>query len=308
MASVTLPSSIGLSSSKTTSSDSSVSFDYRFDLLCVMTTVLLFFHAPGIWYSRTPLVVFLVCGLIRRELTRLPVFWFCVSGLVLADVVAGWFFVDNHKYVEFYWCFTMFVVTLLPPNLKANALKMNGRLMLGMIMLFAVLWKAISYSYMSGQFFEYVLLTDVRFEHMAHWFGGIDYASLSTNRHTLDAIKASHLTGASESSALLISNDGVRAVAWGMTWWTILIEGAIGVLFLLPQRIPRINPIRDYTLLLFAATTYMFAPVVGFGWLLMMMGIAQADTKRRLQFFCVAFILIQVYEMPYSAIVNGIIG
>lgn len=282
--------------------------DSTFDLLAVLTIVLMMMHAPGIWYTRTPLIAFLICGLIKRELTRLPIFWFSISGLIAADVITGWFFVDNHKFVELYWCLTMFCIASAPLAIREEVRTMNARWMLGAVMLFAVLWKGISYSYMSGQFFEFTLLTDVRFQHMAHWFGGIEYGLLQGNRETLSWFKTFHLQGGVAESALIESNAGIRRLALFMTWWTILIEGFIGLLYVLPARIKHIGFIRDYSLLAFAATTYLFAPVVGFGWLLMIMGIAQTDSPFRRRLFVVAFVLIQVYEMPYSAIVNNFVG
>jgi hypothetical protein len=62
-------------------------------------------------------------------------------------------------------------------------------------------------------------------------------------------------------------------------FWTIAIEGLIALLFLAPLS-RRWKSCRDIALLTFCATTYPFATVAGFGWLLVAMGIAQCARQR----------------------------
>lgn len=273
-------------------------------MLAVLTMVLLLLHAPGIFYTQVPLIAFVICGLVKRELARLPLFWFSVSGLIVLDLMVGWFYVDNHKFVELYWCLTLAVVTASPPELRKKIFANNSRWILAAVMLFAVLWKAISVSYTSGAFFEFTLLTDERFQNMANWFGGVGYDTLASNRESLGWFRIAHLKGEAAEIAAIESSVGVQRLAFFMTWWTIFIEALIGVLYLIPKRVKNIGAIRDYALLSFAATTYLFAPVVGFGWLLMMMGAAQTESRFRFRLFCIAFVVIQVYELPYANLVN----
>ena len=55
-------------------------------------------------------------------------------------------------------------------------------------------------------------------------------------------------------------------------------------------------------------TTYLFAPVRGFGWMLMLLGLAQCngqDRSWRLAFVAV-LLAIQSYTMPYGAFIEGL--
>ena len=69
-----------------------------------------------------------------------------------------------------------------------------------------------------------------------------------------------------------------RAWTWGATLWTLAIEGALAVAFLAPAWITK--RFRDPLLLTFCAVTYAFAPVGGVAWLLLSMGLAQAQPAR----------------------------
>ena len=63
-----------------------------------------------------------------------------------------------------------------------------------------------------------------------------------------------------------------------MAVWTIVIEGAIAVLFLAPARWIK-SQLRNGSLLVFTITTYLVVPVVGFGLLFATMGIAQTHAR-----------------------------
>jgi hypothetical protein len=69
-------------------------------------------------------------------------------------------------------------------------------------------------------------------------------------------------------------------IAAGATWVTLLLEGAVAVAFLWP-RAGALAALRDPLLLAFCAATYAVAPVPGFGWLLLAMGVAQSPADRR---------------------------
>jgi hypothetical protein len=82
----------------------------------------------------------------------------------------------------------------------------------------------------------------------------------------------------------------------------VLLEGAVAVAFLWPGD-RGLTKLRNILLLTFCATTYTVAPVEGFGWLLVAMGVVQCEPKRRLLLLCylVAFGLILFYrEVPWT--------
>ena len=58
-------------------------------------------------------------------------------------------------------------------------------------------------------------------------------------------------------------------------------------------------------LLLFCATTFAVAPVAGFGWLLMVMGVAQCERERKnmRSLYLATFSLILIYrEIPWASL------
>ena len=68
---------------------------------------------------------------------------------------------------------------------------------------------------------------------------------------------------------------------------------------------------RDAALLLFACTTFAFATVRGFGWLLMALGVAQSEPDRRPVWvgYVAVFFLIEIYRsVPWSSALAGWLG
>ena len=90
-----------------------------------------------------------------------------------------------------------------------------------------------------------------------------------------------------------------------MTWWTVAIEGLIAVSFLARDR-RGMAIVRNSLLLVFAISTYMIAPVRGFGWMLMLLGLAQCDERDRSfrPLYLAAIVVIQAYTLPLASIVE----
>lgn len=73
----------------------------------------------------------------------------------------------------------------------------------------------------------------------------------------------------------LIVTEQVRRLAGVMTWFTLVMEGILAVLFLVPRASARRAAVRSVVLLIFLVAVYPIAPVIGFGWILISMGLAQ---------------------------------
>jgi hypothetical protein len=134
-------------------------------------------------------------------------------------------------------------------------------------------------------------------------FGGLSLASLGENRQLRDLLLHGYERGIELTSVTFQSSPAVERWAWLLTWWTVLIEGALGIVFLWRDA-PRMAAIRNGMLIFFAITTYSVATVRGFGWMLMLLGMAQTDEherKWRLAYLAV-FVLIQLYTLPASSL------
>lgn len=274
-------------------------------LLCrQLTLILLILHAPWIWYLTIPLQALCILGLVYRPVARQPDFWLLAAALLASATILNWYYLDNHKYLLCYWVIALWIVHMTPAGDRANILAHNARWLVGLTMLFATVWKVIEPPFWDGTVFQYLLLTDSRFEYVARWIGGASQSTLALNRDLIQELQTGHLHGREIAAVQLSTAARIGLVAQSITWWTILIEGAIGVAFCLPLR--RLTAARHWLLLIFAATTYLVAPVKGFGWLLMILGIAQcnkSDFRYRLAYFIV-FLLIHFYILPFGEIVD----
>lgn len=291
----------------------------RFDVCCLLTLVLLLLHAPDFWYVRTPVVLMVVPGLVLPRLRVTGTFWLILAALLGSSAVNNWATADNHKWLEAYWTLALAMACFAADKDRPWVLATSAQWLVCLCMGFATLWKLISSTYPDGSFFEYELLTDGRFAHVTAWVCGVSFTELSENRRLAEVLTRGHLDGVIASSVTLHSAEAVRWLALFMTWWTVLIEGGLALVFALPSS-RRVDDCRHAMLLLFGATTYALAPVKGFGWLLMIMGLAQCRTRPPHTIdategeerpgwaaaYLAAFALIQVYSIPYPAIIRAL--
>jgi len=238
-----------------------------------------------------------IAGLFVPSLIRRLELWATLAVLTGLRVVLDWPLGDNHSYLLFYWCLA--VALSFCAKDAERSLANHGRWLIGLVFAFAVAWKGVlSPEFVDGTFFRVMLLTDPRFEDLVRLATGLSIEEIEIHRSAL----MRHADGL----MLPISNlarlpEKFDALARVMTRWTLGIEALIAVLFLWPpERGP--SRFRDAALLAFCATTYAVATVVGFGWLVIAMGISQCDPDRpRMRAFYVAcFGLILFYrEVPW---------
>jgi len=87
-----------------------------------------------------------------------------------------------------------------------------------------------------------------------------------------------------------------------MTWWTIIAEGALAVLFLWPWQHVVVRRLRNIGLMLFALSLYLIVPVLGFGNLFMVMGLAQCrpeERKTRTAFIAASVLFLAVFAIRF---------
>jgi hypothetical protein len=153
--------------------------------------------------------------------------------------------------------------------------------------------------YLDSTFFKFELLADFRFRDAAHYAGGVGIEDLKENRKARDAFQKSYRVDAEPSESFtLVSHPRIDVLAIAMTWWTILIEGLIALVCLWPgDRLIAI--IRTLVILVFTATTYILAPVLGFGWMVIVLGFAQCPEQyKKLQAsFLIVLGLLYIYGL-----------
>jgi len=276
-----------------------------FEVAASMTVVLLFFYTEGNWYVRIPIVVIAVFGILHRPLLADNNFWFALAVFSAGALYQNWYRVDNHKWLICYWCIALSAASADAD--RTATLRRNARWLIALAFLFATAWKLMSKDFLDGTFFYYTLLTEGRFDTITKLVAGAPGSAFTAAGNALHAIR--HVSGTSTASEALYSSNRLLLFARMMTWWTLFIEAAIGISFALPRRFV-IARIRDAFLLVFLFTTYTSATVVGFGWVLAIMGFAQSEEEargRRL-LYVAAFVLIFIYTGPWSDFISGVMA
>ncbi len=270
-----------------------------FDLYARMTLLLLLIYAGDFWQTRIPLRILSILGFLFHGLRSRAAFWL---GIVLALAFGNysrWYVLDNHKYLFVYWCIAVFCC-LFSHDPEGEA-RLAARWLLGLSFSFAVFWKVTSPDYLNGSFFQFSLLLDSRFETIARIFGGVTAGMNETNHAALQAL-INYQSGL--QSVSLLSPTQLVPLAKFMTWWTVVIEALVAVSFLLPPD-KFVSRYRDYFLLLFVITTYLIAPVTGFGWILAIMGVAQCSDRRYWpSLYVFSVIMLEIYRLPWQQLLR----
>jgi len=278
-------------------------------VLPLLTIVLLLTAAPEQWYLQGPLVALFALGVVRRRWLAKPAFWYVVATLLGTTVYLNWESSDNHKYLFVYWCLALCGAFSLPGEQQMAALATSSRWLIGLCMLLAVAWKLAMPDYRDGSFFQFSLLADERLAHFTSAVAVLSPQALMDNRLLEALLREGHLVGATVHSVALTSSPAVARIAWAMTAWTVLIEGLLALVFLLPDRCGT-AAVRNPLLLTFAVTTYLLAPVRGFGWMLMLLGAAQCEERDRAfrPLYLAAIVLIQIYTLPVATVWSRLAG
>lgn len=269
-----------------------------FDLVALLTLAVLLVHTGGWWYVDVPLKIMCISALVYRPLYRQPFFWVVVTAVLAAGNLQYWDTIDNHQYLITYWCGALALCPMAEDVLEA--LRKNARLLIGLAFLFATVWKVLSPDFVDGTFFHYTLLTDYRFKTLTEIATGLAGEAIIHNRFAESALSD---PGNAVTQVGLQTNAAVGVLSQMMTWWTIFIEAAVALAFLAGTR-SRLSKVRDGLLIAFLLTTYAIAPVVGFGWILAIMGIAQAASSSPWikMSYVFSFLAVQAYVTPIGKV------
>ncbi|NNJ73991.1 MAG: hypothetical protein HKP56_02420, partial [Anderseniella sp.] len=194
----------------------------------------------------------LLAVVLRPALLESRVLWLALSIVNTVALVDGWVAADNHKYLTVYW---VYVVTLAvgvsDRKLGETILAWHGRFFLVFVFCAAALQKTISPTYMSGEMFEMRLLIDERFKAFGHLLG-LD-KSVADAAYELSARLRNPMTEFEGNAVALPSTDRIRTLGLVITWYDLIIQYAIGLLFIPGRGIT--DRIGHYLLLFFIFTT-----------------------------------------------------
>ena len=266
-----------------------------------LTAIALLLRPTGPWSVRPVIIALAALVLLVPVVMRAPATWFALSGLVTARIIWDWPIPDNHLYLLAYWCLALALA--IGSTDCQRVLSFSSRLMIGLVFLLAVLWKAgLSPDFVDGRFFRVTLLTDSRFEDSVLLLTGLTEKQIENNRDYLAPPKRP--AAAVVADPKLVEPSGFRRLVSFLTWGTLVTETLVAVFWLLSLTGWRLT-VRHPLLLIFCASTYAFAPVAGFGWLLLTMGLVSCPSEQRLWrgAYIAAWILVLLYaEVPWAQV------
>jgi hypothetical protein len=240
----------------------------------------------------------LLAVLLQPAVLRSPWLWAVIATTGTCALLDDWFVADNHKYLLVYWLWVLTIAQSFPDSAgRDRVLTGNARFFLVFIFLAAVLQKLCSPTYMSGAMFELRLLLDERFRAFAHLMGVSEnlqdqaIMTMTTLKSPLLVIDGDQLN--------LGSSDLVRKLAVTITWYDLVVQIFIGTLFAVGRRMTDI--LGHFLLLFFIFTTYIPAPVFGFGWTLAILGFtASKNTFPRISLaYLSSCLAILAYQTPW---------
>ncbi len=261
-----------------------------FDCALYLTLIILIVERPDV----QSVGLLSSIGVIVRPLLYSWVYWLILTLLFVTVSWQPWYAVANHIYLQAYWLLA--IAICLKSDRREELLAKSARWIVGFVFFYAVIWKIRTPEFVDGRFMEFSILTDLRLAPLAGVLG-IDFETVLQNREWLN-----HYTRAGDLSgeAQLVTVDGIRTVSLWLSWWTILIEFAIALVFLLPNK--RVSQTwRHSCLIVFIYSTYLLAPVVGFGWAITAMGMSLVDRSSKsfwTAIYVLAFVLIFLSRNP----------
>ena len=273
----------------------------HFDTALRLTAIALLLRPMGPWFVRPMILAAGVLVLIYPKALRQWQIWGALSALTAIRIADDWPLADNHIYLLGYWLLAA-ALALRTRDAATTTLAFASRTLIGLAFVFAVLWKvALSPDFVDGRFFRVTLVNDVRFEAAARIIGGLSREQLQATRQAMALLPH----GATLlNPPAVVEPDRLRTFAMVSTWGVIAIESLVAILMLAPLR--RAAPLRHLVLLSFCMVTYAFAPVAGFGWLLVVMGLAQVEARQVWigRLYQLTFLLVLFYdEVPWAELV-----
>jgi hypothetical protein len=250
------------------------------------------------WYFQFSAQLALLIVLLVPSMAKRPALWGFLAIMATVTVVLERDLADNHKYLLCYWLWVICIAHIPEGReLRERIIRFNARFFLVFIFLGAALQKFLSSSYMSGAMFELELLLDPRFQAFGHLVG-ID-ASLAAESLRRVILLSNPYGQVLDDKILLLSDDRVHFVANLVTLYDVYVQVVIGALLLFRRTIT--DAIASLLLLFFIFTTYLPAPVFGFGFTLAILGFALV--KERSQSLSVAYLIsmaaVLLYQVPW---------
>jgi hypothetical protein len=265
------------------------------------TLFLLLLHGASSPGLQVPVVVIAGICLILPGVVAHPMLWAALALGIALDAGRHWYAVDNHKYLIMYWVLacTLSLHQITP----AAYLQTTARLLVGLVFACATAWKIIGGEYVNGSFLYATFLTDGRLQPLASAVMRAPFEDVSVISQAVGYLGAAGLMGVELTVPL---SSSLQRFTLGLAWLTLLVEGGVAILHLVGAR--SLYVARHVSLMLFIIGTYFLFPVLGFAFVLTVMGLAQCDETddgARVRYLIILGV-IQLTMIPWrSLLVSG---
>lgn len=282
--------------------DKAISVEDPYALVLRLTLLLLLLLATGFPLVDVPVRV--ACGtmLLFPPLLRAAAIWWALVFFQFIKVLAQWHVLDNHEYLAAYWVVTCAISLHLADRFRDTYVRWTARVLIGLVFVCATVWKLLAAEYLDGRFLYYTALLDPRLETISSFLTTHGLEDLRLGR---EAVRAMGSLGLEDARVPLASSGRLWFVAIGLSWLTIVGEGTIAALHLWPPR--RYQHTRHYALMGFVGATYFFLPVVGFAFVLAILGFAQCDRgdQELRADYLLLLLIVQLTAIPWQRLVGG---
>ncbi|MEL6720836.1 MAG: hypothetical protein AAFP82_19185 [Bacteroidota bacterium] len=221
------------------------------------------------------------------------ILWAIIATVLLLSNSLQWFVIDNHKALFMYWTFVL--CSHLWLEKKEEYLTKNSVLLIGLVMGFAVFQKMLN-GFTEPGFLHGRFLFDGRFLIITHFLTGIPLEDIEMNNELISTVHTLPIDGISTQ---LISSPIIRSFTYYFQLFGLLVEAMVAIFFLFSKQFKQI---KDYSLIAFCLGTYFIFPVIGFSSILLILGIAQAESPKLFRYYILSFILVQFIKVPWKDI------
>lgn len=177
------------------------------------------------------------------RLRRGPLLWLLVAGGWAPFLLQEWWRHEDHEFLGLEHCLLLGLA--FAGSRPRTVLRQGARWLVVAIFACALAWKLTAPSFLRGETFLWAIEHDARFARIAALLG---------------PARAPYL-------------------AAFMTVWTLLTEGSIVAAFAAPEA-SRLARLREPALALFVASVYTLIPILGFGGLFLVLGLATTRSPR----------------------------
>lgn len=242
-----------------------------------LTLILVLLHGAASVLIEVPVRV--LCGvlLVFPAALRAAHLWWILGIVVLLGNGVFWYSIDNHKYLIAYWTLACAMSLSVGNGVnRTEYLRRTARYLVGFVFAFATAWKMFGGEYFDGSFLYFTFLTDPRLWQATSLIAGLPVDDL---RLVGEAVQFASFVPLVGTNLPLPRSDELYLFTLALSWLTLVGEGAVAATHLWSAR--GVYVVRHTVLMFFVGLTYFLLPVVGFAFILTILGFAECEDDDR---------------------------